>query len=93
MLLDESNTHTLQEIVNASLYTVQWYSGSTERFGQGKGLGLHEPPEKYGTICREPPPSDMPQNRAREGHPFHPLTYPWVVSVWPYGPDIVGSRA
>ena len=95
-MLDESDRHTHYRNVNASLYTVQWYGGTVVALrgsGQGKGLDLHEPPEKCGTTCREPPPSDMPHNRAREGHPFHPLTYPWVVSVWPYGPDIVGSRA
>ena len=90
--INPTDTHT----TGMSMLHYTRYSGTVVALrgsGQGKGLDLHEPPEKCGTTCREPPPSDMPHNRAREGHPFHPLTYPWVVSVWPYGPDIVGSRA
>ena len=90
--MNPTDTHT----TGMSMLHYTRYSGTVVALrgsGQGKGLDLHEPPEKCGTTCREPPPSDMPHNRAREGHPFHPLTYPWVVSVWPYGPDIVGSRA
>ena len=36
--VNPTDTHTTG-IANASLYTVQWYSGSTERVGSGEGFG------------------------------------------------------